>query len=384
MRTATIRRWARAAAATGAITAMALTAHTAVNLRLIRRPRDEGPEITEVTERVSILVPARNEAHRIAPTLRSLLAQENLSDVEIVVLDDGSTDGTGDVIRQVIGSDPRVKVIDGPDDPPPVGWLGKSWACQRLASEASGTVLAFVDADVEFTARAVASAVHQMRAADLDLLSPYPRQVAVTLAERLVQPLVTWTWTATLPIRLTEGRPYPSMAAANGQFLVVDARAYRIIGGHSAVAGMVLEDVGLLRSFKRQGFRGAPADGSAIATCRMYSGADEVYRGYTKSIWSAFGPPVVAYAVVGVVVAAYVAPPLFAILGPGRRTRAWGTAGYAAGVLSRWLVARRTGERAWPDALAHPLSMAAFAGLILESLRRHRAGTITWRGRPLP
>ena len=90
-------------------------------MRMIRRPRDES---VTVAERVSILLPARDEAHRITPTLRSLLAQEGLPDLEILILDDGSTDGTGDVIRQVVGSDPRVKVIDGPDDLPPSGWLG--------------------------------------------------------------------------------------------------------------------------------------------------------------------------------------------------------------------------------------------------------------------
>ena len=372
---------ARALAGTGAITAAMLTAHAAVNMRMIRRPRDES---VTVSERVSVLLPARDEAHRIAPTLRALLAQEGLPDLEILVLDDGSTDDTGDVIRQVVGSDPRVKVIDGPDDLPPPGWLGKSWACHRLAQEASGDVLVFVDADVQLTARAVASTVHHMREAGLDLISPYPRQVAVTVAERITQPLVTWSWVTALPIRITERSHYPSMAAAVGQFLVVDARAYRISGGHAAVSGMILEDVGVLRALKRAGFRGAPADGSAVASCRMYDSWPEIYEGYSKSVWSAVQPTPVAYGLVAVMTLAYIAPPAFAVLGPGRAVRAWGLAGYAAGVAGRYAVARRTGERVWPDALAHPASIGVFSGLILASLRRHRAGTITWRGRPVP
>ena len=376
-----MKRLARALASSGAIAASLLTAHTALNLRLVRRPRDEAGDCAE---RVSILLPARNEAGRITPTLRSILAQEGIHDLEIIILDDGSSDGTGDCIRQVVGTDPRVKVIDGPDDDPPEGWLGKAWACHRLAQEASGSVLVFVDADVQLSPRAVASTIRLMRGAGLDLLSPYPHQVAVTPAERLTQPLVTWSWMAALPVRVTETSHYPSMAAAVGQFLVVDARAYRISGGHSAVAGMILEDVGLLRALKRHGFRGAPADGSAVASCRMYSGADEIFYGYTKSVWSAFGPSAVAYGMATILVASYVAPPLFALFGPDRGTRAWGTAGYAAGVLGRWLVARRTGERTWPDVLAHPVSAAAFAGLIVESVRRHRAGTLTWRGRAIP
>lgn len=375
------RSIARALAGTGAITATALAAHAALNMRRIRRPGDEG---VTVHERVSILLPARNEAHRIAPTLKSLLAQEGLPDLEILVLDDGSTDGTGDVIRQVVGADPRVKVIDGPDDLPPRGWLGKSWACHRLAQEATGDVLVFVDADVQLTARAVASTIHHMRDGGLDLLSPYPRQVAVTTAERLIQPLVVWSWVTALPIGITERSHYPSMAAAVGQFLVVDARAYRISGGHAAVAGMILEDVGVLRALKRAGFRGAPADGSAVASCRMYESWPEIYEGYTKSVWSAVQPSPVAYGLIAVLALAYIAPPVFAVLGPDRATRMWGLAGYTSGVAGRYVVARRTGERIWPDLLAQPVSVTIFAGLILASLRRHRAGTITWRGRPLP
>ena len=376
-----VRRLARAVAGSGAITAAMLTAHTAVNMRMIRRPRDES---VTVAERVSILLPARDEAHRITPTLRSLLAQEGLSDLEILILDDGSTDGTGDVIRQVVGSDPRVKIIDGPDDLPPPGWLGKSWACHRLAQEASGDVLVFIDADVQLSARAVASTIHHMREGGLDLLSPYPRQIAVTAAERITQPLVTWSWVTALPIRITERSHYPSMAAAVGQFLVVDARAYRISGGHSAVADLILEDVGVLRAIKRAGFQGAPADGSAIATCRMYEDWQEIYDGYTKSVWSVVQPAAVAYGLVAVMGLAYVAPPVFAIAGPGRAARAWGVAGYASGVLGRYVVARRTGERIWPDILVQPVSIATFASLILTSLHRHRSGTLTWRGRPLP
>lgn len=376
-----LRRISQAVAGTGALTASVLTAHTAINMRMIRRPRDEA---VTIDVRVSVLLPARDEANRITPTLRALLAQEGLPNLEILVLDDGSTDGTGDVVRQVVGTDPRVKVIDGPDDPPPPGWLGKSWACHRLSQEATGDVLVFVDADVDLTPRAIASTIHHMRGAGLDLLSPYPRQVAVTPAERITQPLIVWSWVTALPIRITERSHYPSMAAAIGQFLVVDARAYRISGGHTAVADMIIEDVGVLRALKRHGFKGAPADGSAVASCRMYESADDIYAGYTKSVWSVFQPAIAAYGLAGVMVGAYVAPPIFALVGPGRRTRMWGLTGYGAGVLGRYVVARRTGERVWPDVFAQPLSMAVCAGLIVESIRRHRAGTLTWRGRAIP
>lgn len=375
------RHLARGTVIAGTCAAAALTAHTAWNIRYVRRPL---PRPATVTERVSVLLPARDEANRIGPTLRTLMAQEGLADLEILVLDDGSTDGTADVVREVAAGDPRVRVIDGGPLAPPPGWLGKSWACQRLGEQATGTVLVFVDAEVLLHRRALAATVTMMREAGLDLLSPYPRQAAVTVAERITQPLVVWSWLATLPLRIAETKPYPSMAAAVGQFLVVDARAYRVSGGHTAVAGDVIEDVGVLRTLKRHGFRGVPADGGAIASCRMYEGAGEIHSGYTKSLWSAFGSTPGAMVMAGLMIGIYVVPPVAAIASRDRTTRAFGALGYGAGVLGRWLVARQTGERTWPDVLAHPVSMATFAGLVVDSVRRRRAGTLTWRGRPLP
>jgi hypothetical protein len=116
----------------------------------------------------------------------------------------------------------------------------------------------------------------------------------------------------------------------------------------------------------------------------MYDSWPEIYDGYTKSVWSVFQPAPLAYGLVAVMGLAYVAPPIFAVLGPGRGTRAWGAIGFASGVLGRYVVARQTGERIWPDVLAQPVSIGVFGSLIVASLRRHRAGTLTWRGRPIP
>lgn len=368
----TARSVLRAAGAVGTIAAVALTVHTAVNLRLLRRL---DPEPGAVTERVSVLVPARNEAHRISPTIRALLQQINVPDLEILVLDDGSDDGTADVVRRSAHGDDRLSVRTGSGLPP--GWLGKTHACHQLAGAATGSVLVFVDADVILDPPAVAAAVGLMRAADLDAVSPYPRQLADGIGPRLVQPLIEWSWMTTLPLRAAERSPRPSLVAATGQFFVVDRHAYDAAGGHAAVATEVLDDVGLLRAVKRAGGRGVAVDGSAMAQCRMYDTWDELVEGYTKSLWTAFGSPAGAAAVVGTLALAYVLPPVVGVLAGS----AIGWIGYGAGVLGRTMVAGTTGQPVLPDVLAHPASVVVFGYLVASSLRRHRRGTLTWKGR---
>ena len=372
-------RSARAAVRLGSGLAVAGTVHSLWNLRVLRVPPREPPPVTEP---VAVLLPVRNEAHRVEPCLGALLAQEGLRDVRLVVLDDQSTDGTAEVVRQAAGSDPRLTLRLGA--PLPAGWWGKPWACQQLADSTAGlgfspTVLVFVDADVVLAPHAVAAAVALLRWTGLDLVCPYPRQVAVTPAERLLQPLLQWSWLTTLPLRLAERSARQSLTAANGQFLVVDAAAYSRAGGHAAVRGDVLDDIGLLRAVKSSGGRGVVVDGTALAACRMYDGWASLREGYRKSLWRAFGGPAGAAATTAGLGLAYVLPPLAALRG----SRA-GLVGYLAAVAGRAAVGRRVGARVWPDALAHPASVAVLGWLTGSSVVAARRGRLTVRGRHLP
>jgi hypothetical protein len=170
-----------------------------------------------------------------------------------------------------------------------------------------------------------------------------------------------------------ERSPRASLAAAGGQFLVAGRTGYLRAGGHRAVRGAVLEDVELARAVKRSGGRVALADGSGLAQCRMYASWRELADGYAKSLWASFGSPFGAAGVTALLLALYVAP----LAGPP----VIALTGYAAGVASRWVAARATGGRAWPDALAHPVSILVFAALVGYSYARRRR--ITWKGRPV-
>ncbi|MEU8405969.1 glycosyltransferase [Micromonospora sp. NPDC048842] len=366
------------------IAVAALTGHTWLNAtRWLRRPTDRPDD---VDEQVTVLLPLRDEATRVTPCLRALLAQHGVPGLRVVVLDDGSTDGTADVVRAVAGDDPRVTLLTGVAPPP--GWLGKPHACWQLATRADpdATALVFVDADVVLAPHAVAAAVTELRAARATLLSPYPRIVAATAGDRLVQPLLQWLWLTFLPLRAMERSSRPSLAAAGGQFLVVDRAGYTAAGGHAAVADKILEDVELARAVKRAGGRIALADGSRLATCLMYDDWPQLRDGYSKSLWASFGHPGAAAAVVAALLLLYTAPPLIALTGAAAgapRVAAVGLAAYALGVAGRVLTARATGGRWWPDALAHPVSVVVLGWLTLRSYHLRKRRRLTWRGRPV-
>ncbi len=298
---------------------------------------------------VSVLVPARDEAGRIRPLLETLPR-----DVEVLVLDDGSSDGTADLVRGH-----GFTVLDG--KPLPEGWIGKPWACQQLADAATGDVLVFVDADVTLARGAVARTVAAL--GDVDLVCPYPRQLADGPA-RLVQPLLQWSILSFLPARARRS-PRPSLSAANGQLMAVRRAAYDRAGGHAAVRDEVVEDVALLRAVKRAGGRGGVVDGTDLASTRMYDDWPALVEGYTKSLHT------VPAAVPAGLLALYVLPWL------SRRPAA--RIACAAGVLGRAAVARRT-QSPVVDSVAHPVSVVLLAALWVRS---RTARERTWKGRVL-
>ena len=330
-----------------------LAVHTIVNARLLRQPGAPG------TLSASLLLPVRDEAGRVEACLAGLLRQGAR---EILVLDDGSTDATADLVR----STPGVTLIQGRELAP--GWLGKPHACQQLADAATGEVLVFVDADVVLEPGALAATVGILERTGLDLVSPYPRQDAPG-PTRLVQPLLQWSWLTFLPLRLAERPGRPSLAAANGQLLAVRRAAYDRAGGHGAVRHDVVEDVALLRAVKRAGGTGGVVDGTLLATTRMYDGWAELVAGYGKSLHTTGPVPPVLLTVL------YVVPAVAALRG----SRA-GQVAYAAGVVSRVVSARRTGGTVL-DAVAHPLSVAILVTLTVRSHLAARRGTLTWKGR---
>lgn len=353
---------------------VALAVHAAINGRLLRRP-PEPDEPALSSERISVLLPLRNEAHRLMPCLRALTSQVALhaaDAVEFVVLDDHSDDATAEIVEAMCRHEPRMRLVRGTEEPP-AGFLGKPWACAQLAAAADpqATVLVFLDADVVLTPHALTRTITLLRQARLDFVSPYPLQRAESVPERLLQPLLQWSWLTFAPLRLAERTRHTSLALANGQLLAVDARSYAATGGHG-VAGVrdaVLEDLALARALRRNGYAGGMADGTSLSTCRMYGSWPELRDGYSKSLWAAGGGRLLpSIGEVALLSWLYLRPDPIS---------------YAAGVASRLLTARRTGGRSWPDALGHPVSVAMLAALTARSWHGRLSGRLQWKGRPV-
>nr|WP_245672328.1 glycosyltransferase family 2 protein [Nocardia anaemiae] len=343
-----------------------------------------GP--TTAIEPVTVCIPARDEAARLPELIDDLRGQVGVPRLRVLILDDASSDGTEAAALEAIAGDSRFTVFRSEAEPAP-GWTGKAAACARLAELADATVLIFLDADVRLASNAIAAATAELRRSRAALLSPWPYQVTESLAEALVQPLLCWSWAASLPIAAANRSLRPSTAVACGQFLVFDATAYRAIGGHTAVAASPTEDLDIARALRRSGRRTALVAAGRAASTRMYRGAAELEDGYTRWLWSAYGGTTIGGAAVGALAAlAYWVPPLAAIGGRGS-VRTAGLIGYGAAVASRLLA--RSLERGTTTrtdilvALAHPLSIDAYLRLWTHSRRAHHHNTLTWKARPL-
>jgi len=318
---------------------------------------------------VSILVPMRNEERNVDAVVSALLKSTSLTNSELIVLDDNSDDATA----QLLVKYPGIAVHSGialPD-----GWLGKNFACHQLVTHSTGEYLVFVDADVRLAPEAIAAAITYMNELGWDFISPYPREIAETFIERMIQPLLQWSWLSSVPLRFAEKGKFASMIIANGQFMVIKRSAYLATGGHKAIRQEVLDDLELARLLVKNGFKGGVADGSDVASCRMYQNGNDLASGYTKSLWRAFGSPLGSLLTVIFLFATGVLPQILAQVG---FTVGW--VGYLLLVLSRYIAAWRT-QSSMRWAILHPLSILMLIFLIAWSWQKKLTHQLVWRGR---
>jgi chlorobactene glucosyltransferase len=231
------------------------------------------------------MIPARNEAENIKICITSLIKQD-YPNMEILVLDDNSTDNTYRVIKKISEKDDRVKIFTG--KPLKEGWIGKSYACHQLAKHAKGKYFLFTDADTLHFKNAVSSAIGCLLKNRLDALSAIPKQIMVSIHERLVVTWVHFGILSLLPLIMVKKSKYPLFCTANGQCMLFKREVYKKIGGHRSIKTKILEDIHISKQVKKHGYKFMIFDGSKNIYCRMYRDFRGLVKGFSKFMFAAF------------------------------------------------------------------------------------------------
>jgi chlorobactene glucosyltransferase len=336
--------------------------------------------------RLSVVIPARNEALNIETCVRAACASTH-PDLEIIVVDDSSSDGTASLAVQAAGGDPRVRVHSGAALP--AGWAGKPWACQQGAQLATGAHLLFIDADVQLNPEAALSAAKVLEGKNLDLLSGFGTWRLESFWERAAIPVIGWFIRGAIHIEAVNlpGRPE---AFANGQFILVRRAPYEAIGGHAAVQAEVLDDVRLARAMKKRAYALGLYFAPELFSVRLYRGLGEIVAGYGKNLYEGMDrkPHVAIIALLflfvtlgapWVALAVGVADPtqLRNVLGSAIFWLSWLALTCVLPIGLRWRLERlegRSGALAW----MHPLGNVVLAVVLVRALTAVRS---SWKGR---
>lgn len=232
--------------------------------------------------RVSIVIPARNEAETIETVVRSILGS-SYRPFELLVVDDRSSDDTAAIVDRLALGDARMRLIRGGSLPE--GWYGKPWACSQGASAATGELLLFTDADTWHAPELLGRAVAALGREHADLLTVAPHQLTLTFWERVVMPQI-WLLLGLRydPRRVNRARRARDVIA-NGQFILTTREAYQAVGGHAAVRHEVAEDLALAQTYLRAGRKLYFAFAERLMTTRMYRDLPQLIEGWSKNVY---------------------------------------------------------------------------------------------------
>lgn len=340
---------------------------------------------------VSVIIPARNEEANIESVVRSILAQDFVR--EIIVIDDGSTDRTGEILARLQSEASMLRTIRV--DALPAGWTGKSHAVALGAQAAQGEWLLFTDADTEHLPGSVEAMLKRAQAAGADLLSLSPGQLTITWWEKSVIPYV-FVQLARLYRFEQVSDPASPLAAANGQYLLIRRNIYNSAGGHAAVRQEILEDVALAQRVKAAGGKLLFLPGSEWVRTRMYRTFREMWEGWSKNLYLLYGRKTGAMfgTLVRVCLPDFLLPfSLLALCGL-IITSVDGSAVLLAAILCfgvalarQWSYGEKLAALGFDRSLAsfQILGAGLFAALLLNSARAYRiTDAVRWKGRNYP
>ncbi len=327
----------------------------------------------------SVLVPARNEERNIDFALRSILRSREI-DLEVIVLDDNSSDRTAQIVRGFAATDKRVRLENGRTLPD--GWSGKNFACHQLADLARCPLLVFLDADVRVTRRdslsRLAAFVNESGAS---LVSGVPRQVTVGIMEKLIVPLIHFVLLGFLPMKRMRADTDPRFAAACGQIIAVRRDAYRITGGHAAIASSFHDGLMLARRFRAFHYKTDLFDATNTFSCRMYHSAAEVWAGFSKNVSEGLGTPRIILPATVILLFGQVLPIYFLLLAASFTGCELAWIATAAVFVPRLIGVGRF-RQSFLGALLHPLGIVLLVAIqcigFVSALAGRRA---VWKGR---
>ncbi|MBE0669858.1 MAG: glycosyltransferase [Anaerolineales bacterium] len=340
---------------------------------------------------VSICIPARNEENNIRRCVEAALGQD-YPHIEVIVLDDHSTDATPEILRQLADQNDMLKIINGSDLP--AGWAGKPHALFQASAIARGEWLCFVDADTFLEPRAISSVYAKALETEADLFTVMTRQILGSFWEKVVMPLVMTALSVGFSPRKIND-PARRDAVANGQFIFIKRDIYNLIGGHEKVKDQIVEDKAISELVKWNGHRLVMADGTQVVSTRMYTSLATMWEGWTKNIYLGLRdhPAMLLLGAFGAILALIAALflPVWPLLGLNWYFKggAWMALGVIIESILVWgyliymrvKIASNMRISRW-YALTTPLGAGVFAAMMLTSAWKVLSGQgVTWRGR---
>lgn len=322
---------------------------------------------------ISVLIPARNEEINIGKCLNSLLKQD-YKNLEILVLNDQSTDNTQHIAESYSQIHKHIKLLKGGELP--AGWLGKNRACEQLSQQAKGDYLLFIDSDVEVKEKTISSILEELIRSEVKMISVFPTQKIKSSGEWLIVPVMNWLLLSFLPLRLIHLNDNKSFVAANGQFMFWERNTYFKIGGHQTVKNKVVEDMEFARICKSKNIKIKTLLGGDLIFCRMYTGLSDAIKGFSKNFYPGFNVNPLSFLIlIAIFIVIFLLPyffvfesslfflPLFLI------------------VLIRTTVSILSKQNIILNILFHPLQMIFMFLTGIKSVIDSKTGNSEWKGR---
>ncbi|MEJ2031717.1 MAG: glycosyltransferase [Deltaproteobacteria bacterium] len=339
---------------------------------------------------VSVIVPARNEEANIVACLRGLLGQDYpFKYLEIIVVDDDSTDPTWELAGQLAAVHPQLRLLRA--GPLPNGWAGKPHACWRGVQAALGAWLCFLDADTRPSPYLLTAAIRHATTESLDMLSLHPRKELRHFWEKIIIPAGLFAAAFASDLRAVND-PASSHVCANGQFILFRREAYEAIGGHAAAASEICEDKALARLAKKAGLRTQLADAAELFSVRMYADLKELWQGLTKDAIEVAPSPAMGIGIaIGAVFVGWLSVLLPAIdwrlAAVPDPAGGWAVAGLclacsgSAAIFGMQMATARYFRISVWYGLLFPLAITLVAGLAFHSAWRRWTGRVPWKRR---